>query len=580
MQGKQSKLPKNTQNNFEKMKQEIKRKKQQAESPAIVDISNPAPLQIHCQGPVESGPILEATEQVLEKQTQAVDPGDNHAPGLAPDGVTLSGAVLDSFKTQKIELVIFQVGAEEFAFKLTDVKEIIRLPGITKIPNASSDIVGLCSLRAELLPVVDGRKRFGVAALENSDTSRIIVTEYFGKPLGVIVDKVTEVLRVEESAIKEPPGSIKGRDGGAVSGIMMLGDGQRMTMILDVAKIMKNDDDHNISEFQPSTVIKEVEKGTGENREEEQLVIFTIGKEEYAFNINQVKEIINLGELVKVPYAEDYIEGVLSLRNQLLAVINPGKLLYGQQRELNGYNRIMVMDMGDFAYGVMVETVSEVKSIPKSALIESGQIVGKMNSEYISGFVRMNNEKRLIMLLDPQKILSFERVFSITGDPINQTATIGTRKVDSSDCGAERQIVVFRLADGEYGININQVREINRMSEVVRLPGMPDFIDGMVNLRNEMILILNLLTLFKMPAVIKPDSAKFLVVESRKARFGLLVDSVSEVLNITRDLMVEYSSIFDQNTQPQSDQYIESIVKLNEGKRNILILNLNAILHK
>jgi hypothetical protein len=124
------------------MKREIKRKKQQAENPTIVDVSKSTPLQIHSQGSVASEPIIEATEQVLEKQIPAVNPGDNHARKLAPDGGTLSGVVLDSGKTQQMELVIFQVGAEEFAFKLTDVKEIIRIPGLTKILNAPSYIMG------------------------------------------------------------------------------------------------------------------------------------------------------------------------------------------------------------------------------------------------------------------------------------------------------------------------------------------------------------------------------------------------------------------------------------------------------
>ena len=144
-------------------------------------------------------------------------------------------------KDRKIKMVVFRIGEEEYAFILSNVKEIIRTPAMAKVPGARVHIAGLCNLRGELLPVIDSRKLLGMTAKEYNENSRIIVVEVHGTKVGIISDQVSEVLSTEEINIKEPPEIIRGIDGGVVNGILVLNNGKRIILILDAEKIIKEE---------------------------------------------------------------------------------------------------------------------------------------------------------------------------------------------------------------------------------------------------------------------------------------------------------------------------------------------------
>jgi len=136
-------------------------------------------------------------------------------------------------------------------------------------------------------------------------------------------------------------------------------------------------------------------------------------------------------------------------------------------------------------------------------------------------------------------------------------------------------VVVFKLGEEEYGIEINNVQEINRISEITHFPGAPAFIAGMVDLRGDIIPILNLRRLFAVHDSDSYNASKFLVVEFGNKRIGILIDSASEVLRFSKDYLEEAPEVFKGNDQ---DSYIDKIAKLNDGKRNVLMLNLSALL--
>src|SRR5471030_2593377 len=118
-------MAKKNQDNFEKMKREMIAKKEKAKIQ-----QNPKTLQIGTEDN-HSMKTLNA-DSIVEKQ--------------------------DIKESSKIEIVVFQVGEEEFALRISNIKEIIRIPAMTKIPNSPHYIAGLCSLRGELMPVIDSRK--------------------------------------------------------------------------------------------------------------------------------------------------------------------------------------------------------------------------------------------------------------------------------------------------------------------------------------------------------------------------------------------------------------------------------------
>jgi len=95
--------------------------------------------------------------------------------------------------------------------------------------------------------------------------------------------------------------------------------------------------------------------------------------------------------------------------------------------------------------------------------------------------------------------------------------------------------VTFQLADEIYGINVMQVQEVLRLSEVAQVPGAPPAVMGIINLRGNVVTVIDTRELFNLSANDLTDQSRIMIVECNKVTVGLLVDSVAEVVNIDND---------------------------------------------
>ncbi|HHW00990.1 MAG TPA: hypothetical protein GXX36_15760 [Clostridiaceae bacterium] len=545
---------KKNKNNLEKIKREMSRKKQKAEDR---------------NEPVDSSADIGKTaiEKTAGRQALQIE---------AQKG-TGNECVPEETDNEKIEMLVFRIGEEEFALRITSIKEIIRIPSMTKVPNTPQYISGLCSLRGELLPVVDCRKLFGIPEQELGESSRIIVADIHEKKIGLISDKVLEVINVEEADVKEPPAGIRGADGGVVNGILILNNGKRVIMILDAEKIIKTGDLDTAAKQQHTHVDKLTDSEKKED-EEEQIVVFNIGTGEYGFNINCIKEIIRLPDVMKAPNTASYIEGVLSVRNRLLAVINPGRLLGINCKQPDENSRVIVIDNGNFSYGVIVDKVSQVVRVRKELFKENIQNASFAGIEFVKGILNLNNGQRLIMILEPDKLISLEDVKGVSDVDYKKTAndkSAHDKSLYAGEADDSLEYVVFKLGEEEYGIEINSVQEVNRIDGITRFPGAPVFIAGMVDLRGEIIPVLNLRRLFGMDDSDSYNVSRFLVAESGNKKTGILIDSVSGVLRFSKAYLEEAPGALKEKGQ---ECYIDKIAKLNDGKRIVLVLDLSTML--
>src|SRR5256885_17103531 len=114
-----------------------------------------------------------------------------------------------------VHLVTFHVGTELFGVPISTVQEIVRVPAITQIPQAPGFVEGVINLRGRIIPVIDLRKRLshggaGATFEMHDKKSRILVVEAEGRLVGVIVDEVSEVLKLAEEKIESAPSMISG----------------------------------------------------------------------------------------------------------------------------------------------------------------------------------------------------------------------------------------------------------------------------------------------------------------------------------------------------------------------------------
>lgn len=113
--------------------------------------------------------------------------------------------VRSSLLAEVSQVVSFEIESEEYALDILDVQEIIRMVEITPVPNAPYYVEGIINLRGKVIPIIDLRLRLGLAAAERTKETRIVVVDVCRNIIGLIVDSVSEVLRIPTSLIEAPP---------------------------------------------------------------------------------------------------------------------------------------------------------------------------------------------------------------------------------------------------------------------------------------------------------------------------------------------------------------------------------------
>lgn len=144
--------------------------------------------------------------------------------------------------TNKLEILMFTLGEdnasgrrEVFGVNVFKVREVMRSPSITRVPEMPPAVEGMVSLRGKLVPVMDLAKYAGIDVTKKPDI--LIVTEYNGQTQGFLVEAVDTILRVDWSAMRVPPHMVAGKATGLVTAVTELADG-RLVMMLDVEQLL------------------------------------------------------------------------------------------------------------------------------------------------------------------------------------------------------------------------------------------------------------------------------------------------------------------------------------------------------
>lgn len=143
-------------------------------------------------------------------------------------------------------------------------------------------------------------------------------------------------------------------------------------------------------------------------RKERQLVVFTLGREEYGVDILQVQEIKRLTEITRVPNAPAFVEGVINLRGNIIPVIDLHKRFGLGAFEPGPESRIVIVTVRDITLGIMVDSVSEVLTLEEAAISPPPPLVAGIEASYLEGIGRLDD--RLLILLNMDRILGLEEV--------------------------------------------------------------------------------------------------------------------------------------------------------------------------
>ncbi|MFH1577800.1 MAG: chemotaxis protein CheW [Candidatus Omnitrophota bacterium] len=143
--------------------------------------------------------------------------------------------------SKEFQLVVFKIGDEEFGVDISQVREIVRLLEITYMPKAPEFVEGVVNLRGQIVAIIDLAKRLGITSRPRGETTRIVVIEIGENIVGMIVDSVSEVLRLSAKDIEDVPGLIETDvPENYMRGIGKLTD--RLLVLLDLGNILTSEE--------------------------------------------------------------------------------------------------------------------------------------------------------------------------------------------------------------------------------------------------------------------------------------------------------------------------------------------------
>lgn len=310
--------------------------------------------------------------------------------------------------SDELHLVSFEVDQQEYAIAIDDVQEIVQVPEqIVQVPHSEAHVLGVMTLRHRLLPLVSLRRMFGLPNRAADENSRIVVVSLGNAAVGVVMDSVNEVLRVARSAVDAMPGLLA-REGdlSEITQICRLDDGKRMVSILSVANMFR----HSAVKAALNTVdsmndlqtrSNHTEQADAQRDDEEQVVVFLLGREEFGVPIESVQEIVRVAEqLTHVPKAPAAVEGVINLRGAVLPVMDLRRRLGLETVERSDRQRIMVFLIDGARTGFIVDSVVEVLKIHKSDIEAAPRLSGEQ-SGLLARMANLEKQKRMVQLLEP-----------------------------------------------------------------------------------------------------------------------------------------------------------------------------------
>jgi purine-binding chemotaxis protein CheW len=422
-----------------------------------------------------------------------------------------------------------------------------------------------------------------MADADHDDATRVVVINN-GKPVGFVVDRMARVVTAEPREIETIETIRATVDTDLLEGIIKRASA--MIMILDTTKLTIDMGEGGARG--PAGPRREGRAVSEERREatasdEIQLVSFELDGQEYALPIESVQEIVQVPETINtVPNAQGHVLGVMNLRNRLLPLVSLRSMFGLPATAVGEQSRIVVvshrLDGVDHAVGLVTDTVKEVLRVPRALVDPLPALLGSGSGlREVDQICRMEGGKRLVSILLPGRLFSdsaMRDALAEGADPDQESLMSVENDRSGEGIDDEEQFVVFRVANEEYGVPIDAVQEIVRIpDQLTRIPKAPAFIEGVVNLRGAVLPVVDQRRRFALPDMEHNDRQRIMVFMVHGIRTGFIVDSVSEVLKISRS---QISAAPDVATNEGSA--VSRVANIVNLKRMILMLDVEHLL--
>jgi purine-binding chemotaxis protein CheW len=293
-------------------------------------------------------------------------------------------------------------------------------------------------------------------------------------------------------------------------------------------------------------------------------VTFTLGRESFGIDLKLVEEIIEIPAITKVPDAPPYVMGVICLRDQVLPLLDFIQLLQVEPAaNPTAGDMVILLSFGQAKLGIVVDGIQEIIRIRKEDILPPPQTLSERESADLEGVVVRSD--RMVSLL---RVLDI-----ITGEDQAKIAAMNTNltKEEISDTH-ELPLVIFRLGPEAYSLRLHEVREIIMVGNITPVPRAPSFIEGVLNLRGEVMPVIDLRERFGLARQAATNLSRIVITPIGGVSTGLVVDAVDEVKSVDQRRLEEPPRV----TSVGANAFIEKVARTDQGV--VFLLNVQRLL--
>jgi purine-binding chemotaxis protein CheW len=473
--------------------------------------------------------------------------------------------------------LLFRAAERLYALPTDEVREVIRMPQIAAVPQSPKSLIGVANLHGTVVPVASLRALLGKGdGVANFSRAIVLAGD---EPVAIAVDGVETFDTVAESQIERGQAVLAAEPGellrGAFPSTARLGTAKILDVrsLLEAAFRKKSSKTREAGESRKIAAAQHVSETKADTRT---LVTFIVSEQEFALALEIVSEIIELPtRLALVPSSEALVVGVISFRNSLLPLLSLRGLLGFDLNADKGYApKVVVTAVRGIPLGLVVDGMRSIVRADNGLIDATPDLLAARTGgeTKIAEIYRGEEGRRLISIITPDTLFREEVM-----EHLEKQMSHSVSRPSAPDSVNERQsqFLVFRLGDEEFCLPIGAVEEVAVMpDQVTRVPKTPKFVDGVVNLRGDVVPVIDQrhrLDLAKFAG--EGRRRRLVIVRSGKNRAGLIVDSVSELLRVADSAIEPPPGIADDGTE-----LVQGVINLPASSRMIMILDPGELL--
>lgn len=468
--------------------------------------------------------------------------------------------------------ILDRVQGLEIAIAADSVTEATPLTEpIQPLPAGVPFLEGIMHLRDEVIPVLNLKKRLGLNGSEYDEEAKIAVVILASQRFGLLFDDIREVLRVDDSLLILIQPALQSEDY-VISDLITLKDERRTLEVLDLDQLFGKDSLLVDSQALNSTI----QTQNSLNYTYSRYVIFSSDGQEYGIPVENSREITFPAD-IDGTFKCGCLEGALQLRGHTIPVMSAGALLKGTSRiqdDDDELSRILVMTTDTLIFGIIVDEIREILTVINEKILPM-----PLREEQSVAGIYEPVPNRNIMLLDVTALIASQRErlesmarIKTDGEVEKESIAAEARHLITENC-----YLIFSIGK-HFAIELKDVQEIIERDELMSIPAATGFDADVINLRGEIIPVVNLRNFYGYPEQQKiVENSRLIICRDDDLTIALQVENI---VTIYKQEQYHPTPSLNPQLQPRKDtlNHLIEFIGDREVKEHVLVINTRNLI--